>query len=79
MRRGHVFRQIELRRGPCAQELLLGPADPELALACPLLVVADDVTQESLSCSLGWAGGSLMVAARGWMWQRVLWASPGQA
>ena len=41
--RGHLLRQVELKRGPCVQQLLgpAGesslPADPEPALSCPLL------------------------------------------
>lgn len=51
---GHILRQIEPRRDPCAQEPLSPAgegrllADPEPALACPLLGVPDEVAQESL-------------------------------
>lgn len=77
---GHVLKQTELKRGPCAQEVL-GPAgqgclsaDPELTLTCPLLAVADEGTQEGFSFSLGWAWGQGLACS----W-RALWASPGQA
>lgn len=61
--RGHLLRQVELKRGPCVQELLgpAGesglPADPELALSCPLQVETDEVFEEGLK--------RVLVGARG--------------
>lgn len=59
--RGHILRQTELGRGPHAQELLgpadegCLPADPELALLCPVRVVADEVIQEGFRSTPVWA------------------------